>query len=1638
MRSPHRLTHDLKQATGSSVEHLLHRDLRNERGSVTVGLLDKKFDLDSSSTSRRKDLSASEVMVEADPRVCMGDMETSACEGDVEQLQCEWKRVTNPTGPQPRPRHGHRAVAIKDLMVVFGGGNEGIVDELHVYNTATNQWFVPVTKGDIPPGCAAYGFVVDGTRILVFGGMVEYGKYSNELYELQASRWEWKRLKPRPPKHGAPPCPRLGHSFTLINNKVYLFGGLANDSDDLKNNIPRYLNDLYTLELRGNNSTAWDLPQTHGTSPPPRESHTGVAYTDKTTKKSRLVIYGGMSGCRLGDLWFLECDTMTWNKPAVKGIPPLPRSLHSATLIGHRMFVFGGWVPLVMDDVKVATHEKEWKCTNTLASLNLEKLCWEQLAVDTYENIPRPRAGHCAVGIHTRLYVWSGRDGYRKAWNNQVCCKDLWYLEVDVPAQPGRVQLVRASTQSLEVCWGGAPTADTYILQMQRYDMPPSSALASLPGTKNASVTPNQPGATQPIPTNEQPSPLAPTSTPPPPPLASLPTTQPSPLVLTPPASVQSPATAGTGITPASQLGSPASAAPTALTSPALEQNASSSPTPAQPPLNPEPMLPNAMTTDDPSAPVLASPGSADASNAQSVNSALNSLPTFQNLTSNVTSITSSVATPISSPAKVVGAGVLTQASASPKVTPKTTIVSTLQSPLVKAPGTTLIRSTLPITTTGGVKGTGNFIRVRAPVAGQPGLHIVGTTGLTSPTKRVVPTTATTVAAVPVAAAPNSGQANQTGQMSGIQALAAAAAATQKINTSGAICIKTPNAVKVGAVPAGQAVRLAGPGGTVLKATPQTVQGKPQIILQKPGSQGATGTPQIVTLVKTSQGMTVAKVPQVSLIQSKPGTTLQGANAKTIPQGARIVKLLNTSPSTGASVSSSSTQPSGVKMIVVSSGAVAGGTAGKPITITVPGQQGGLPKTVTIASKPAGGTQMLTVPPQGLQRALTLGGKPLTMQVTTGTGGQKTVTLMPSASAVQNANVNSGATVVPAASLTNLIQGIETSSSTASPRVVMLSRNRQAPATVTPAEPPVSNDALAALTAEAFLLDPSAENSTAPAGESAPEGVPAENAGASEAFEGSAIGAEQQPAEENPATGVEAANGTGEEANANQNPGTLPSEGVVSDEQQRQDEENIRIPENTDAEALKEQPDPLQDPNSLQAAADSFTSAHNEGAQTLHMFSGFGDRTNDTTNVQPGNQENLVEDQSRASVDEKATKGVDMETNEGTDLINVKKDDIDINLEQKLLSGELRSKDEVELLKAKEETNGSDVNMHEDAKSLLNSIKSEEMETDPLSTLATAALGCNQATTEVKPEDKNEIKTELSPSVIPKAEPSPAADCRVKDEPELPDNSNSQLLAPSTGTPLSVPASLSQTPTVSPTKSHFAPWFDVSVTKGTSFTVTTYLLPPEGEQLIPKSSRGFTTESLPDYSRCKKMPLEPGTAYKFRVAGINSCGQGPWSEVSAFKTCLPGFPGAPSTIKISKSLEGAHLSWEPPPSTSGEIVEYSVYLAVRNATSQAQGDTKTVSSTPTQLAFVRVYSGPANQCTVANNSLSAAHIDMTTKPAIIFRIAARNEKGYGPATQVRWLQDTSTQVKGLAAKRPNDARLQGISPHKRLKSEDSL
>ena len=70
------------------------------------------------------------------------------------------------------------------------------------------------------------------------------------------------------------------------------------------------------------------------------------------------------------------------------------------------------------------------------------------------------------------------------------------------------------------------------------------------------------------------------------------------------------------------------------------------------------------------------------------------------------------------------------------------------------------------------------------------------------------------------------------------------------------------------------------------------------------------------------------------------------------------------------------------------------------------------------------------------------------------------------------------------------------------------------------------------------------------------------------------------------------------------------------------------------------------------------------------------------------------------------------------------------------------------------------------------------------------------------------------------------------------------------------------------------------------------------------------------------------------------------------------------------------------------------------------------------LTFIQVYCGPESSCTVDSDTLAKAFIDVSSKPAILFRIAAKNDKGYGPATQVRWL----TNENSSADNNPNNKR----------------
>lgn len=185
-------------------------------------------------------------------------------------------------------------------------------------------------------------------------------------------------------------------------------------------------------------------------------------------------------------------------------------------------------------------------------------------------------------------------------------------------------------------------------------------------------------------------------------------------------------------------------------------------------------------------------------------------------------------------------------------------------------------------------------------------------------------------------------------------------------------------------------------------------------------------------------------------------------------------------PDTGVNILSAgnaanlSNLQSSVKLMVVSSAQLQSGTAGKPITITVPGHTG--TKTMTI-QKPGNQVlnsgQILTLPSNqiltgaGGQKQVMIGGKQVTVM------GQKTVTLLGNQSL--SAHGLSKLICVPTSS-TSVASSTSVSSSEATPTKFMIVRPKiQASSTIaspTYDQPATTDAALAALAAEAGLIDP--------------------------------------------------------------------------------------------------------------------------------------------------------------------------------------------------------------------------------------------------------------------------------------------------------------------------------------------------------------------------------------------------------------------------------------------------------------------------------------------------------------------------------------------------------------------------------------
>ncbi|ETV79299.1 hypothetical protein H257_07351 [Aphanomyces astaci] len=152
------------------------------------------------------------------------------------------------------------------------------------------------------------------------------------------------------------------------------------------------------------------MPTMDGLPPSARGGHTTLL------AGQRIVVFGGHyfggegSFVYLNDTHALDLETSTWCQVKCEGKPPAPRYNHTATLIGTKMFVFGG------KGAKGALYRD-------MFYLDLET--WHWFSVNWTTESPSERFSHSALAVGNKLVIFGGWDGTNKTF------KDLWVFDTE-------------------------------------------------------------------------------------------------------------------------------------------------------------------------------------------------------------------------------------------------------------------------------------------------------------------------------------------------------------------------------------------------------------------------------------------------------------------------------------------------------------------------------------------------------------------------------------------------------------------------------------------------------------------------------------------------------------------------------------------------------------------------------------------------------------------------------------------------------------------------------------------------------------------------------------------------------------------------------------------------------------------------------------------------------------------------------------------------------------------------------------------------------------------------------------------------------------------------------------------------------
>ncbi|KAG9472821.1 hypothetical protein GDO78_016755 [Eleutherodactylus coqui] len=263
------------------------------------------------------------------------------------------------------------------------------------------HWTVHLEGG---PRRVNHAAVAVGHRVFSFGGYCSGEDYETlrqiDVHVFNAVSLRWRKLPPACCCPSKVPYMRYGHTAVLIDDVIYIWGG--------RNDTEGACNVLYTFHT---GTEQWTTPGVSGHVPGARDGHSACVL------ERNMYVFGGfeqLADCFSNDIHKLETKSMNWNLVRAKGTPARWRDFHSATVIGSKMFVFGGRA-----DRSGPFHSNNEIYCNRIRAFDLLTETW--LEVPQCSPPPEGRRSHSAFSYRGELYVFGG---YNARLNRHF--QDLW------------------------------------------------------------------------------------------------------------------------------------------------------------------------------------------------------------------------------------------------------------------------------------------------------------------------------------------------------------------------------------------------------------------------------------------------------------------------------------------------------------------------------------------------------------------------------------------------------------------------------------------------------------------------------------------------------------------------------------------------------------------------------------------------------------------------------------------------------------------------------------------------------------------------------------------------------------------------------------------------------------------------------------------------------------------------------------------------------------------------------------------------------------------------------------------------------------------------------------------------------------